>query len=150
MLLATLVPIHVATGQVVDSARARFPVKAEIRADGIFARKDPRTVLQLGVGGFVAAGSYARVGLIGGAGAASGGASARLEGVLRFHTDPWAERGWAPYASLGAGVLWAAHTRSPFLLTAIGFDGPRSRGWRPAFELGFSRGLRVAVIARTR
>ena len=126
-------------------------VHPELRVDAIVAAQ--RTVVELGAGFQVPAGSYARIGVIGAAGAdvSHGGAKAagRLDVIGRFLFDPFRQNQWG--LSAGAGVSVRAQTGDyvrPYLVAIIDLEGPRSRAVSPAFQLGLGGGVRIGAALR--
>ena len=127
-------------------------VKPELRIDAIVAEK--RTSLHAGGGLQIPVGYYARIGIIGAAGAdvVSGGSEAngRLDVIGRFLFDPFRQNKWG--LSAGAGVSLRVHQRDrvrPCLLTVIDLEGPRSTGGiAPAFQLGLGGGVRLGAAMR--
>ena len=123
----------------------------ELRVDAISAQQ--RTVVELGAGFQLPAGSYARIGIIGAAGAdvTHGGprATGRVDIIGRFLFDPFRQNQWA--LSAGAGVSVRAQTQDyvrPYLVAIIDLEGPRQRGFSPAVQLGLGGGVRIGAAVR--
>jgi len=122
-------------------------VTPELRIDAIV--NEHRTAVHAGAGIQVPAGSYARVGVIGAAGAdavrAGAEVSGRLDLIGRFLFDPFRQNRWA--LSAGAGVSVRAHVGErvrPWLVTVLDLEGPlNSSGFAPAFQLGLGGGVRL-------
>jgi hypothetical protein len=118
----------------------------EIRIDGIIARV---TALQAGVGVTVVAGTYVRSGIIGGLGFSRDGLSGRIDGITRFHFDPFRQSQWAPYGGGGiSGRFDRVAGARAYLLLLAGLDGPIKNGMTPSVELGLGGGARIGVILR--
>jgi len=124
----------------------RKPVDAEIRLDGIISRV---SAAQLGVGLMTTAGYYVRVGADGAVGFSQHGVSGRIDGLARFHFDPFRQSRWAPYGGGGiSGRFDKGEKGRAYLLVFFGMDGPVSGGVGPSFELGLGGGTRIGVILR--
>ena len=127
-------------------------VEPELRVDAILSEN--RTALQLGGGLQIPAGYYARVGIVGAAGAdvVSGGsqASGRLDVIGRFLLDPFRQNQWGLSAGAGVSVRARANDRvRPYLVAVLDLEGPRSAsGIAPAFQLGLGGGVRVGAAIR--
>ena len=124
----------------------------EVRVDAIVASH--RTALQAGGGVQIPVGYYARIGLIGAAGAdvvaGDRGASGRLDVVGRFLLDPFRQTPWG--LSVGAGLSLRArsgdHVR-PYLVTVLDLEGPRGgSGMAPSLQVGVGGGARLGAGAR--
>jgi hypothetical protein len=127
------------------------PIAPELRVDVI---DRSGADVQAGAGVNVPAGPYVRVGVIAGfggrlAGSQSGG-SARLDVLARFLLDAFRQSRWG--LSAGGGVSLRAERGDrirPNLLVAADLEGPRtSRGFSPAFQVGFGGGFRAGVGLR--
>lgn len=127
-------------------------VTGELRIDAIVAAT--RTALHAGGGLQIPAGYYARIGILGAAGAdaVSGGAeaSARLDVLGRFLFDPFRQNQWGLSAGAGVSLRVREHDRMrPYLITVIDLEGPRgTSGIAPAFQLGLGGGVRVGAAMR--
>lgn len=119
----------------------------EIRLDAMGGGRGTAAVIHAGGGVTVGISNYARAALLGGVGPSREGASARVEGLVRFHMDPMRERRWGVYGAAGAGVLWSSGTE-PYLTLLFGAEGPRTGRWSPAIEIGLARGVRLAFLMR--
>jgi hypothetical protein len=119
----------------------------ELRLDGVAGGSRPETALHAGAGVIWRLSTYARSAVVVGAGPSDDGASARAEGVVRFHTDPLRERRVGLYGIAGVGAVWSSATE-PYLTLMLGFEGGRPQRWARAVEIGFARGFRIALIAR--
>ncbi len=118
----------------------------EVRLDGIIARVG---AVQLGVGATTVAGTYVRVGMDGALGFSRHGLSGRIDGLARFHFDPFRQSRWAPYGGGGvSGRFDKGEKARAYLLVFLGIDGPISGSVTPSFELGLGGGGRVGVILR--
>lgn len=109
------------------------------------------TAIHAGAGILFPVGTYVRSGIVGGAGVAAGGLSARTDFVAAFQLDPFRQSRWAPYA--GGGISFRHDSRSrisnrSFLLAYIGVEGARRGKFAQAFELGLGGGVRAGVILR--
>jgi hypothetical protein len=148
MMLISLAAPAIARAQAVTDAR----VQPELRLDAIVA--DKRTALQAGGGLQLPVGYYARIGIIGAAGAdvVSEGleASGRLDVVGRFLFDPFRQNRWGLSAGAGVSLRLHAHDRvRPYLLTVIDLEGPQSSGGiSPALQLGLGDGIRLGGAMR--
>jgi hypothetical protein len=121
--------------------------RPELRADAIVSRE---TAIYAGAGVLFPVGTYVRTGIVGGAGMVKGDATVHADLVGLFHTDPFRESKWAPY---GGGGISLRHDSdesrsSLYLLALLGVEGPPSRGFAPAIELGLGGGVRAGVILR--
>lgn len=130
----------------------RAPVAPELRIDVIGARP---TSVQGAVGLEIPAGTYMRVGVIGGAGVTvDGGESSRAAGrvdvLARFLIDPFRQARWG--FSAGAGVSLRADPGEkvrPRILAAIDLEGRRtSAGVSPSIQIGLGGGVRGGVGLR--
>lgn len=122
------------------------PVDAEMRLDGIVSRF---SAVQLGVGLMTTAGYYVRLGADGALGFSRHGLSGRIDGLARFHFDPFRQSRWAPYGGGGiSGRFDKGEKARAYLLVFFGMDGPASGGVTPSFEVGLGGGGRVGVILR--
>ena len=133
-------------------AQQRVPIAPEVRLDVIGARP---TSVQGAIGVEIPAGTYVRVGVLGGAGATieSGGASraaGRLDVLARFLVDPFRQTRWG--FSAGAGVSLRADPGDrvrPRLLVAFDLEGRRSRGGlSPSLQMALGGGVRGGVGLR--
>lgn len=123
----------------------------EVRADAIFGAG---SVFQLGAGGAIALGYYARLALIGATGVdrVPGGyvRSERADLLMRFLLDPFRESRWG--ISAGGGISLrhdAAHpVVRPYLVVLLDVEGPRRNGFSPALQIGLGGGARVGVAFR--
>lgn len=125
------------------------------------------TALHLGVGASVIVGRYVRLGALVAGGPRLDGdrdgarpLDVRADAFVRFVVDPYVERRWAPYGAAGASVRRTPERRAPlaigpanervrpYLLLALGVEGPPTRGWLPAAELGVGGGTRLGVVLR--
>jgi len=121
-------------------------VDGEVRLDGIIARVG---AVQLGVGATTVAGNYVRIGMDGALGFSRHGLSGRIDGLARFHFDPFRQSRWAPYGGGGiTGRFDKGERARAYLLVFLGLDGPVSGSVAPSFELGLGGGGRVGVILR--
>ena len=121
-------------------------VDAEVRADGIFSRVSAG---QIGVGLMTTAGYYVRMGADGALGFSRHGLSGRIDGLARFHFDPFRQSRWAPYGGGGiSGRFDKGEKARAYLLVFLGMDGPIEGSVTPSFEVGLGGGARVGVIIR--
>lgn len=132
---------------------------AEARVDGIIARV---SAVHAGVGFTAPVGNYIRAGLVGAVGFSRNGLSGRLDGVARFHFDPFRQSRWAPYGGGGisgrfdreayycplGGCVEPRGKARAYLLLLLGLDGPIYSGVTPSFELGLGGGGRIGLILR--
>ncbi|MFN2603017.1 MAG: hypothetical protein ABR582_09710 [Gemmatimonadaceae bacterium] len=122
------------------------PVDAEMRLDGIISRVP---AAQLGVGLMATAGYYVRIGADGALGFSQHGLSGRIDGLARFHFDPFRQSRWAPYG--GGGISGRFEKREKgraYLLVFLGMDGPIEGSVTPSLELGLGGGARIGIILR--
>jgi hypothetical protein len=121
-------------------------VDGEVRLDGIIARVG---AVQLGVGATSMAGTYVRIGGDAALGLSSRGLSGRIDGLARFHFDPFRQSRWAPYGGGGiSGRFDKGEKARAYLLVFLGIDGPITGSVTPSFELGLGGGGRAGVILR--
>jgi hypothetical protein len=149
-VLAAIALLAVAPASVCAQQRVR--IAPELRIDVIGAH--PASV-QGAVGVQIPAGTYMRVGVVGGAGATidrDGGsrAAGRVDVLARFLLDPFRQQRWA--LSAGAGVSLRADPGDrvrPRLLAAIDLEGRRtSAGLSPSLQIGLGGGVRGGVGLR--
>lgn len=131
-------------------AQGRSGPQPEVRLDAIAAREPTG---QLGIGATLQAGTYVRWGIIGGIGAAERGGStvgtARVDGILRFHLDPFRESRVGLYGIAGASAMDDGSRQwEPRILLGVGIEGRRRRGVVTAAELSLGGGARLAVVVR--
>lgn len=123
----------------------------EFRADAILGAG---SVFQLGAGGAIALGYYARLALIGAAGVdrAPGGymRSERADLLMRFLLDPFRETRWGLSSGGGISLRYdAAHpVVRPYLVVLLDIEGPRRNGFSPALQIGLGGGARVGIAFR--
>lgn len=141
-----------AVGPATAHAQQRVPIAPEVRLDVIGAHP---TSVQGAIGVEIPAGTYVRVGVLGGAGASiesdgASGAAGRLDVLARFLVDPFRQSRWG--FSAGAGVSVRADPGDrvrPRLLVALDLEGRRSRGGlSPSLQLGLGGGVRGGVGLR--
>lgn len=140
------------TGASAQASRSARPpqIQPEARVDFVYSRAP---AAHIGGGFSVPAGTYVRLGLVGGAGQSwhngTSGAAARVDGVVRFVVDPLRESRWAPYAAGGLGAIYD-HSEDwrAVLIGALGIEGPASGNIVPAVEVGFGGGARLGVVIR--
>lgn len=114
--------------------------------DGILANP---AAIHAGAGFTIPVGTYVRLGVVGAAGASSGGISGRSDLFARFHLDPFREHRWALYAGGGLTARYDDDRKTRyFLLLVAGLDGPARGGISPAIEAGFGGGGRIGVMIR--
>jgi len=119
---------------------------AEFRIDGLIARV---SAAQAGAGVTAVAGTYVRAGVVGGLGLSRDGLSGRIDGIARFHSDPFRQSQWAPYGGGGiSGRFDRVAGARAYLLVLAGLDGPIKNGMTPSIELGLGGGARIGVILR--
>jgi len=129
---------------VVSATPARFD--PEFRLDAIVARV---SAVQAGVGVTMVTGTYVRSGIVGGLGFSRDGLSGRIDGLARFHFDPFRQSRWAPYGGGGiSGRFERGAGARAYLLLLAGIDGPLKGGMTPSFEMGLGGGARIGVIFR--
>jgi hypothetical protein len=146
-MLAELIPLSANAQVQGPAARENTPkVDGEVRLDGIIARV---WAVQLGVGATAVAGTYVRIGADAAVGFSRRGLSGRIDGLARFHFDPFRQSRWAPYGGGGlSGRFDKGEKARAYLLVFLGIDGPITGSVRPSFELGLGGGGRVGVILR--
>ncbi|HYN81438.1 MAG TPA: hypothetical protein VES88_08050 [Gemmatimonadaceae bacterium] len=121
-------------------------VAPEVRLDAIIATL---SALHAGAGFTTAAGTYVRTGAVAGVGFSRDGLSGRLDGMARFHFDPFRQSRWAPYGGGGlSGRFDRGEKARAYLMLLLGLDGPDYSGATPSFELGLGGGTRIGVIVR--
>ena len=149
-LLAAITLLAVAPASV--RAQQRVPIAPELRIDVVGAHP---TSVQGAVGVEIPAGTYMRVGVLGGAGATMDGdgsprAAGRVDLLARFLLDPFRQEHWG--ISAGAGVSLRADPGDrvrPRLLAAIDLEGRRSgTGLSPSLQIGLGGGVRGGVGLR--
>jgi hypothetical protein len=90
-----------------------------------------------------------RIGMDGALGFSRHGLSGRVDGLARFHFDPFRQSRWAPYGGGGvSGRFDKGEKARAYLLVFLGIDGPVSGSVSPSFELGLGGGARVGIILR--
>ncbi|MCC7001250.1 MAG: hypothetical protein IT357_03760 [Gemmatimonadaceae bacterium] len=146
-VLALLLPV---------ALRAQQPVSAdpqwEFRAD---AQLSPDLGALAGLGANVRAGWYARVGLAASAGAVyladAWRSQQRLDAVVRFQFDPFAQRARAVYGGAGVGVVRGdGGDVTGRLLLVVGMEGAARGRIVPAAELTLGGGVRLGVVLRAK
>lgn len=129
--------------------RSAPPPRPEVRADLIAART---SVLEAGAGVNVALGRLLRLEFVGAAGSTleeRPRAAGRVDAVLRFVLDPYAERRWGFYG--GGGVSARFMRGEPGqgrLALVVGVEGRAARGIVPFAELGLGGGARIGLGLR--
>jgi len=155
-LLAPALPAAVLAVLDASATHAQAPVSRlpqwELRAD---APLSPATGALLGAGLNVRAGWYARVGLLASAGAVRARDTwqpeQRVDAVVRFQFDPFAQRRRALYGGAGVGVRRDDDGDVVgTLLLVVGVEGAVRGRVVPAAELTLGRGLRLGVALRGR
>lgn len=150
-LLAAIVLLAVtpASGR---AQQQRVPIAPELRIDVIGERP---TSVQGAVGVEIPAGTYMRVGVLGGAGVTldddeTSRAAGRVDVLARFLLDPFRQARWG--FSAGAGVSLRADPGDrvrPRLLAAIDLEGRRTgAGLSPSLQIGLGGGVRGGVGLR--
>jgi hypothetical protein len=106
---------------------------------------------EAGIGTAYAASTYLRLAAIVGTGLPFE-SSGRVDVVGRYLLDPFFEHEWAPYVGGGATLRYLPEAADrewrPFLLLALGVEGPLIRGWTPAVEVGLGGGVRLGLVFR--
>ncbi len=139
-------PPPAAPPAVAQTETAPRKVAAEVRLDGIIASL---SALHVGAGFTAAAGTYVRTGVIAGVGFSRDGLSGRIDGMARFHFDPFRQSRWAPYGGGGISARFDSDEKArAYILLLLGLDGPVYNGATPSFELGLGGGARIGVIFR--
>jgi hypothetical protein len=150
-LLAAIALLAVAPASV-RAQPPRAPVAPELRIDVIGARP---TSVQGAVGLEIPAGTYMRIGVLGGAGVTIDGdessrAAGRIDVLARFLIDPFRQARWG--FSAGAGVSLRADPGEkvrPRLLAAVDLESRRtSGGVSPSIQIGLGGGVRGGVGLR--
>ena len=134
-------------GAQLTSARA----EPELRVDVLGGRG---ASVQLGAGMQIPAGTYVRVGILGGVGPRWVDGSSRTDGridvLARFLLDPFRQSRWG--LSAGGGVSLRASSGDrvrPNLLAALDLEGPRARsGVSPTIQFGLGGGVRAGLGLR--
>lgn len=138
------------------TARAQQPVSAdpqwEFRTD-LQASPDPGALAGVGVN--VRAGWYARVGVAATAGAAyvadTWHSQQRLDAVVRFQFDPFAQRARAIYGGAGVGMVRGERGDvTGRLLLVVGTEGAARGRIVPAAEVTLGGGVRLSVLLRAK
>jgi hypothetical protein len=150
--IAALLLMVAITRNAAGQSTAELPVKPELQLD--VTRIANRYAVQAGGGVQIPIGYYARVGVIGVAGADveqfRQDASGRLDILGRFLFDPFRQQRWG--LSAGGGVSLRARSRErvrPYLVSVIDLEGPRgTHGFSPAFQVGLGGGIRVGASLR--
>lgn len=132
-------------GAPLAAQQVRVRVEPELRVDVLGGRG---TSVQGGAGIQIPAGTYVRVGVIGGVGSSwengLSRADGRLDVLARFLIDPFRQSRWG--LSAGGGVSLRAREGDrvrPNVLLAIDLEGPRAgSGVSPAFQIGLGGGVR--------
>jgi hypothetical protein len=149
-LLAALALLAVASAP--THAQQHVPIVPELRIDVLGAHP---TSVQGAAGVEIPAGTYARVGVLAGAGATIEGdgrsrAAGRVDVLARFLLDPFRQSRWG--FSAGAGVSLRADPGDrvrPRLLVALDLEGRRSHaGLSPSLQIGLGGGVRGGVGLR--
>ncbi len=121
-------------------------VDVEMRLDGIISRV---SAAQVGVGLMTTAGYYVRLGADGALGFSRHELSGRIDGLARFHFDPFRQSRWAPYGGGGISARFDKGEKGrAYLLVFLGMDGPVTGSVTPSFELGLGGGGRIGIILR--
>jgi hypothetical protein len=127
------------------------PRRAELRVDAVTdARVD---AVQALAGVAIPIGTYTRLGLLAGGGAAhlSGATvgSVRADAIARFALDPYRQSRWGVSAGGGISVRHepALGTRG-YLALVLDAEGPARGGVAPAIQLGLGGGVRLGVALR--
>jgi hypothetical protein len=63
--------------------------------------------------------------------------------IARFLLDPFRQQRWA--LSIGGGLTFRRHT---YLAAVFDLEGPETRGFLPALQVGLSGGVRGALVLR--
>ena len=139
-------------------ATRRPPPRPELRLD--YLGPEPHA-LHLGAGVNLPAGTYVRLGLVGGAGAAwrdgASGTSARADVIARFAFDPFRERRWGFSAGGGLSTRYdqdrddSGRRRGRWralVALLLDLEGPRAGSLAPAVQIGLGGGARGGVILR--
>jgi hypothetical protein len=63
--------------------------------------------------------------------------------IARFLLDPFRQQRWA--LSIGGGLSFRRHM---YLAAVLDLEGPETRGFLPAIQVGLSGGVRGAIILR--
>ncbi|MDP9177160.1 MAG: hypothetical protein M3O61_05720 [Gemmatimonadota bacterium] len=146
VLCAVAVLFAAATTVTAQPVSRPAKLSPEVRLDAIIARV---SALHVGAGFTVPAGTYVRTGAVAGVGFSRDGLSGRLDGMARFHFDPFRQSRWAPYAGGGlSGRFDRGEKARAYLMLLLGLDGPVYGGAAPSFELGLGGGTRIGVIVR--
>ena len=132
-----------------QEAATRPAPRGEARVDVIAAS---RSMVHAGVGLELPVGSYARIEAVLAAGPRFGPGgpdlSARADGLVRFVLDPLARRTRSPYVGAGLSVRATPGSTEPNLVALLGLQLRARRGYLPAVELGFGRGVRLGLVLR--
>jgi hypothetical protein len=140
------IPVAPATPAAAPPGRRASSADPEVRVDGIIARV---SAVHAGLGFTAPVGNYIRAGLAGAVGFSRNGLSGRVDGVARFHFDPFRQSRWAPYGGGGiSGRFDRDEKTRAYLMLLLGLDGPVYSGATPSFELGLGGGGRIGLILR--
>lgn len=139
-LVAFVAPVTVAAQQ----------LRGELRYDATFAS---RAVSEIGIGGIVSAGTYARIAgiaAVGGTRSADGNHAwaTRAEVVARFLMDPYALNRFGAYGFGGLSVARRVDRTEPRVVLGVGLEGRIRRGRAYAIEVGLGGGVRVGGVLR--
>lgn len=137
--------------------RAQQPVSADPQWEArLDAQATPDHGALAGLGVNVRAGWYSRVGLLATAGAVySGGAwrsQQRLDAVVRFQFDPFAQRARAVYGGAGVGLVRSDGDGDVAgrMLLVVGVEGAARGRVVPAVELMLGGGVRLGLVLRAK
>jgi hypothetical protein len=133
-----------ATAILIASPSHAQRIQPEVRVDALGPA--PYTV-EPGAGLIVPLGYYVRVGMNAGFNVrrheAFTGGSWRGDLVARVTLDPFRQQRWA--LSIGGGLSFRRRT---YIEAIIDFEGPETRGWLTALQVGVSGGYRAGIGLR--
>lgn len=139
-LIPRLALLLALVGRLVPPAHAQS-AQPEMRVDLIGPRP---YALHGGAGVIIPLGYYARLGAMGAYGVRQVGGERRDEWradvIARLTLDPFRQQRWG--FSLGGGITVRRHA---YLLAIADIEGPETRGWLPAFQLGVGGGIRAGL-----
>jgi hypothetical protein len=147
--LLALAPIAHASAQ--QSSRSTVP-PLELRVDAIDVHSVERGTLQGGVGVNAPLGYYARLELVAAVGATRRDSvsegSGRVDAIVRFLLDPFAESAWGLSIGGGVSTLITQQRTRPYIVVALDLEAPRVGPVVPALQLGLGGGVRVGIAVR--
>lgn len=140
--------VHVG-GAGAQAVRPATAVRSLVRLDAVAATNSS---VQLGAGLIVPAGTYLRTEWVAAAGAArvedDTRMAGRVDGIVRFVIDPFAELNRAVHALGGVSGMYDGVEWQPRLVAGLGIEGRRRGAIRWSAEVAVGGGVRIGVAAR--